>query len=179
MKTLISFCFSLCVIGLSTEVSARDLTYKFGAGWRQSSTTAHVNKAGTAFEARQLNGLEVSYGVARDLHLGGFFGFLGNFDFAMAGPKFRYELHRLIDRDAAAWKHLHLFTEVAFLAKFGSEAKSGICLHAPYLGIEIYPLADARFAITTAAGLVIDFVEENRVGFTQGLLGDIGIKYYF
>lgn len=172
------FCFVFFVLFVH-QVSARDLTYKFGAGWKQFYTNARVDERSRAVSSLQLSGLDFSYGVAKDLQVGAYFGFLSNFDFAMAGPSLRYEFHRLINRNLDLWKHLHLFTEVAFLAKFGNESKSGICLHAPYFGLEILPVEAVHLSVTTSAGLVIDFVNENSLGFTQGLIGDLGIRYYF
>lgn len=164
---------------LVNSVEARDLTYKFGAGWKQSYSNAVVNDSSRAYVAKQLNGIDLTYGLAKDLFVGAFFGFEGNFDYAAAGPKLRYDLQRLLDRDAPAWKYLNIFAEIAFLAKFGKTTKSGITIHAPDLGLEILPFSDLNFSIITSAGLTIDFVEQTRMGFTQGLLGDLGVRYYF
>jgi hypothetical protein len=176
MKTFTFFVTSLLLA--VSHLEARDLTYKFGVGYRQAYTNAHVKDDGT-FPSEQVSGLQLSYGAAQDLQLGGFFGFMPNFDFAMMGPTVRYNIQRLINRDSTIWNHLNLFVATAFLAKFGGESKGGITIHAPYLGIEILPFSTNNLAISTEAGLVIDFVKKNRVGFTQGLLGDLGIKYYF
>jgi hypothetical protein len=170
--------YFLGALMISSSIFARDLTYKFGAGYRQVSTTARVNDDGTS-PGQHVNGLQLTYGVAHDLQIGTFFGFVSNFDFTMLGPTVRYDLQRLINRDASVWSNLHLFTEFAFFAKFGGNSKAGITLHAPYLGFEILPFGANNFAISTQAGLVIDFVKKNRIGFTQGMFGDVGIKYYF
>lgn len=176
MKSIYFSIFGLFVF--VSNLQARDLTYKFGVGYQQSYTNAHVKDDGT-FPSEQVNGLAVTYGAAQDLQLGGFFGFMPNFDFAMMGPTVRYNIQRLINRDAGIWDHLNLYVKTAFLAKFGGESKGGITIHAPYLGFEVLPFSSNHFAISSEAGLVIDFVKKNRLGFSQGLLGDLGIKYYF
>lgn len=161
------------------EVDARDLTYKFGVGYKQAYTGAYVRDNGGGTTAEQVHGLQASFGIARDLQLGAFFGFLSDFNLLLVGPSVRYELQRLISRDAAVWNYLHLYAEAAFLGKFGKEAKAGVTLHAPYIGFEILPFSENHFAIHTGAGLVLDFGGNTEVSFTQGLLGDLGVKYYF
>ncbi len=163
---------------VATPLFARDLTYKVGLGYRQA-TTVQVDKATNAERRIQLNGLDLSLGVGPDLHLGLYFGAEPNLDFAALGPKVRYDMQRLIDRDNAVWTYLNIFLEGAFMAKFGRESKAGVTIHAPYLGFEIMPFANNGFAILTSAGAVFDFVAKNRVGFTQGMFGDVGVKYYF
>ncbi|MDB5036534.1 MAG: hypothetical protein JWQ35_62 [Bacteriovoracaceae bacterium] len=177
MKTILLSSLSLFVFSYQF-LEARDLTYKFGVGYQESYTTARVNDDGTSAPAH-INGLAASYGVSRELQLGAFFGFVQNFDFTMVGPTLRYNFQRLINRDATVWNNLNLFAELAFLAKFGGKSKGGITIHAPSLGFEILPFTSNNFAISTSAGLVFDFVEKNKMGFTQGLLGDLGVRYYF
>jgi hypothetical protein len=176
MKT-ISF---LVLVGFFSipQLEARDLTYKFGTGFRQSYTGARVSDAGVV-TAEQVSGLEVSFGFAPDLLLGGFVGFLPNVDFAMTGPSLRYNFQRLLNREASIWNHLNLYAQADFFIKFGRKSESGLTLHAPYLGFEVFPFEANHFSISSQAGLVLDFVKANRFGFTQGLLGDLGIKYYF
>jgi hypothetical protein len=184
MKSIFKFfAFSLMaltlVLGAYESVSARDLTYRIGAGWRQESAT-WVYKDGVANGRAALNGLEASYGIARDIQLGAFFGFARNFHFAMVGPKIRYDVQRLFNRDASVWQYLNIFTEAAFYTKFGSSAKTGIVIHAPYVGFEILPFSNNNLAIQMAGGLILDFVGKNSVSFTQNTLGgDFGLKYYF
>jgi hypothetical protein len=182
MKTILNvlaFSVSTFVLFSSTSVTARDVTYKFGAGYRQAYTNALIDKTTMVAAATQVNGLEVTYGIAKDMQAGAFFGTTGNMDATLLGPTFRYDFQRLIARDAEVWRHLNIFAEIAFLAKFGKEIKSGVTLHAPYVGFEILPFANNNFAILTAAGAAIDFVERNKIGFTQGMFGDVGVKYYF
>src|SRR5258708_5178838 len=113
MKNLFYFVSGLFLISISVE--ARDLSYKFGVGYREAFTTARVNDdAGPTAAPTQINGLEATYGITRDVLLGGFFGFVENFNFAMMGPTVRYNFERLINRDATIWNNLHLFTEVSF-----------------------------------------------------------------
>ncbi len=180
MKLFKFFVVASFLVLASEYASARDMTYKFGLGYRQSFTNAVVADApGNPSEPAQINGLEANYGIAKDLAAGLFFGFTENFHFVSLGPTLRFELQRLINRESSVWDHLNIFTELKFLAKFGSEAKAGITIHAPYLGVEIFPFKENNFALGSSAGLVIDFVEKNRVGFTQGILGDLGLRYYF
>lgn len=176
-KILLLSVISFCVSGFA-QVEARDLTYKVGLGYQQAFTGAYVRDSGVS-SAEQIHGLQASFGIARDLQLGAYFGFLGDLDLIMVGPSIRYELQRLISRDAAVWNHLHLYTEVSFLGKFGKDAEAGVTLHAPYIGFEILPFSENHFAIHTGAGLVLDFGGNAELSFTQGLLGDLGVKYYF
>lgn len=160
--------------------SARETTYHFATGWRQLYTNAFLDKTTKTPRAEtQVNGLEVTYGIAKDMHAGVAFGFLRNFHAALLGPEFRYDIHRLFDRNEETWKYLHLFLEAKFLAKFGGEIKSGITFHAPYLGVEILPFSNVNFAILSSGGLVIDMVEKSYIGFTNSMFGDVGIRYYF
>ena len=161
------------------SLSARLLTYKTGFGYRQAYTNAMVDQGSNTIQSRQVNGLEITYGVAPDMQAGFYMGFLGNFDFTLFGPKFRYNIERLLSRDEGTWKYLNLFVEGAFLGKFGGKTKSGLTLHLPYMGFEVLPFADNNFAISTSAGLVVDLIQENRIGFTNGIVGDVGVKYYF
>lgn len=162
------------------RVDARDLTYKFGAGFRQAYTNAFLDDTTSQPRAeQQVNGLEMTYGIAKDMQAGLFLGMLRNFDATLVGPKFRYDLHRLFDRDEESWKHINLYVEAAFLAKLGQEIKSGVTLHAPYFGLEIFPMTNVDFAVSVAAGLVVDIVKKNYIGFTNAMFGDVGIKYYF
>lgn len=160
------------------QTEARELTYKFGVGYRQATTNARVDDSKAA-TATQLNGLEGIYGISNDLYAGAFFGFEPNFNFVMVGPKLRYDIHRLINRELEIWSSLNIFVEAAFLAKFGRETKGGLTIHAPYLGFEIFPFTANNFSISTSAGLVLDFVQKNRIGFTNGMFGDVGVKYFF
>ncbi|MBN8555031.1 MAG: hypothetical protein J0L93_06260 [Deltaproteobacteria bacterium] len=177
MKTILFS--SLGFILLTSVTHARDLTYKFGAGYRQAYTNSLVNKDTRAVTDKQMNGLEFTYGIAKDMQIGAFFGTTGNMNASLLGPKFRYNIERLFSRDETVWKHLNIFAELAFLAKLGKEIKSGITLHAPYLGFEVFPFSENNFSILTAAGASIDFGTQNRIGFTQGMFGDVGVKYYF
>jgi len=174
----LSFSFLALSTLVSTSIMARDLTYKFGMGYRQTTST-WVDESTNVPTRLQLNGVEVSYTLAQDLTVSGFFGTERNLNFMAAGPKLRYDLQRLISRDSLAWQYLHLFTEVVFLAKFGDDAKSGVTIHAPDIGFEVFPFTNNNFAILTSAGLVIDFGGRKSVGFTQGIFGDVGVKYYF
>jgi hypothetical protein len=126
-----------------------------------------------------MNGLELSYGIAKDMQAGVAFGFLRNMHAALLGPELRYDIHRLFDRSEESFKYLHVFLEAKFLAKFGGEIKSGIVFHAPYLGIEILPFSNVDFAILSSGGLVVDMVEKTYFGFTNSMFGDVGVRYYF
>lgn len=183
MKSIHHFLFVSGLVFLTAALSgieARDLTYKFGVGYRQAFTNIFVGKGTHADQENvQMNGLEASYGLAKDIQVGAFYGFGGNFHRNLLGPKLRYDFHRLFNRDAAVWNHLNLFTEVSFLVKYGSRVETGITMHAPDIGFEILPFDNNNFAILTAAGLVIDMNKTNRVGFTNGMFGDVGVKYYF
>lgn len=160
------------------DLQARDLTYKYGVGYKQVSTNGFVVN-GVAQEPSQINGLSVSYGIARDMMVEGFFGMTKNFNQFMVGPSFRYDLHRLIVRDSRFWDHLNLFALASFLYKGGSDVDSGITLQLPNVGVEIFPFRDTHFAIHSSAGVNIDFVEKSEIGFTQGMFGDVGLKLYF
>lgn len=173
------FLVVVSVLFFAQSLMARDLSYKFSTGYRQVYTSAKVPKNTKDGTPYQVNGVEFTYGVAKDLQIGGYAGFNEGFDFVMMGPTFRYDIQRLINREASIWQHLNLFTEIKFLAKMGGESESGITIHAPYIGAEIFPFAENNFAISSSAGLVIDFVKDNKLGFTNAMLGDLGLRYYF
>lgn len=166
---------------LSVQIcSARDLSYKVGAGFRQFYSNAFLDKDTKRERAEhQINGVELSYGISKDMQAGVAFASLANLHAALLGPSLRFDLHRVLERNEEAWKHVHVFAEAKFLAKFGNEIKSGITIHAPYLGIEILPFAGVDFAILTSGGLVIDFVEKSYWGITNSMFGDVGLRYYF
>jgi hypothetical protein len=179
MKTILSstFAFSILFFGYSGILEARDLTYKIGAGYKQISTNGF--SGGGPDTSNQINGVSMSYGLAQDMMVEGFFGMTQNFHQFIVGPSFRYDIHRLITRDSRFWEHLNLFSVVGFFYKGGSEVDSGIMLQLPNVGVEIFPFRDTHFAIQTQAGINIDFVEESMIGFTQGMFGDVGIRFYF
>jgi len=162
-----------------SATEARDLTYKFGAGYKQVFTNGFVNKAGVKQGSEQLNGLTMSYGIARDFQIEATFAMKRNFDAFMVGPAVRYDIQRLLSESLAAWNHLNIYTQVAFLMKAGDEVKTGIVLQAPYLGFEILPFESNDFAINASGGFAFDLMEENMIGFTNGMFGDVGLKYYF
>lgn len=169
-----------CFVASTQLVLARDMTYQFGAGWRQIYANALLDKDTKRPRAEnQINALEISYGISKDLQAGVVFGMLRNFNASILGPELRYDLHRLFDRGEEAWKYLHIFAEAKFLAKYGGDIKSGIVFHAPYFGIEILPFSNVDFAILTSGGLVIDMVEKSYIGITNAMFGDVGIRYYF
>lgn len=171
----------LSIVGvlLATSLEARDLTYKIGAGYAQMYTNSLRDKKTNTVSDAQIHGLQASMGIARDMHIGAFFGFKPNFGAMLIGPSFRYDFQRLISRDNAIWEHVNLFGQVAFLAKLGGDYKRGITIHAPTLGVEILPFSNNNLAFHSSAGCVIDLVDKSKIGFTQGLLGDLGVKYYF
>ena len=111
--------------------------------------------------------------------LEGFFGMTRNFHQFMVGPSFRYDFHRALIRDSRFWEHLNIFASTSFFFKGGSEVESGVTLQLPYLGFEIFPFRDSHFAIQSSAGVTIDFVKKSMIGFTQGMFGDVGLRYYF
>jgi len=164
---------------ISSSSEARDLSYKFGAGYKQVYTNGFVNKAGAKLGSEQLNGLSFSYGIARDFQVEATFAMKRNFDAFLVGPAIRYDIQRLLSESLAAWNHLNIYTQVAFLMKAGDEVKTGILLQAPYLGFEILPFESNDFAINASGGFAFDLMEENMIGFTNGMFGDVGIKYYF
>lgn len=163
----------------SSQLEARDLTYKIGVGYSQVFSNSIVPEGQDKGEPSQFNALIGSYGIARDMQIGAFLGFQDNFDIFTVGPYFRYDVHRLLSRDFAAWNHLNIFVQTAFLVKAGDAIKTGLLLQAPYIGFEILPFSSNNFAIQTAAGVVVDLMEDNSVGFTNGIFGDLGVKYYF
>lgn len=175
---------SLLLLGLSflliasSSANARDLTYRLGVGYSQMSYSVRA-KAAPDSTLVQNHGLTATYGIAPDMHAGLWFGFSSNFDNAAIGPVFRYDIQRLFNRDTVVWNYLNLFVQGAFLAKVGAEQKKGITFHAPTIGFEVLPFERNNFAISTTAGLVIDFVDKNKISFTQGQFGDVSVKYYF
>jgi len=175
LATTFGFVSSLAV---TSPAEARDLTYRLGVGYSQMSHSVR-QKGATSSALTEGHGLNVSYGVARDMQVGVWFGFADNFKQAALGPTFRYDLQRLINRDATIWNYLNIFTQASFLAKIGSDQKKGIALHLPYIGFEILPFERLNFAISTSAGLIIDFVDKNKLNFTQAKFGDVGVRYYF
>jgi hypothetical protein len=148
-------------------IQGRNMKDAITIGYRLAYTNAAVNSTTSIATSRQLSGVEASYGITRDISVGGYFGFGSNFDFAMLGPKVRYDVHRLISRNSHVWDHLHLFVESGMFAKFGSESKFGVTFHLPYAGIEILPFKENNLSIKTAAGLVLD----------DAMFGDLGISY--
>jgi len=179
LPILTALTFTITFLSLTSSTYGRDLTYKIGAGYRQAYSNAAVDDKTGASAPVHLNGIEASYGIAKDLQVEAYFGFTRNFGFVMVGPELRYDLQRLFSRDFAAWQYLNIFAEAAFFTKLGNSSKTGIVLKLPYAGFEVMPFANNNFAISASAGLVLDFVSKNKVGFTQGLLGDLGVKYYF
>jgi len=177
-KSLSLLTLSLPFIFCLQSADARDLTYRLGVGYQEMSQSVR-DKAATDSTLVQLHGLSVSYGIAQDMHAGVWFGFANNFDTAAVGPYFRYDLQRMFNRDTVVWNYLNIYLQVAFLGKMGAEQKKGITLHLPTLGFEILPFERNNFAIGTSAGVVIDFVDKNKISFTQGQFGDVNVKYYF
>lgn len=167
------------IVFMHSESEARDLTYRLGVGYAQMSQSVRTPEGAADSVLTEIHGLHVTYGIANDMHAGIWFGFASNFDVAAVGPTFRYDLQRLINRDATIWNYLNIFTQVAFLGKIGKEQKKGIALHLPYIGFEILPFERLNFALSTGAGLIIDFVDKNKFNFTQSQFGDVGIRYYF
>ncbi|PIR23262.1 MAG: hypothetical protein COV44_03720 [Deltaproteobacteria bacterium CG11_big_fil_rev_8_21_14_0_20_45_16] len=168
--TLVSFNF----------VEARDLTYKFGIGYQQMSTNGFVPDGTTrSANPEQLNGVAATYGIAKDIQVGGYFGFHRDFDSFLAGPTFRYDFERLIVRDPSVWRYLNIYGQVGFFIKAGGDVETGITLHAPTIGLEILPFESNDLAILSSAGAVIDFMEDNSIGFTNGMFGDVGVRLYF
>jgi hypothetical protein len=179
MKKFTTFSIlSFSLVLSSTTTEARDLTYRLGVGYSQMSHSVRP-KAATTSALTEGHGLHVTYGVATDMHAGLWFGFADNFKQAAVGPTFRYDLQRLINRDATIWNYVNIFAQVAFLGKIGSDQKKGIALHLPYLGFEILPFDRVNLAISTSAGLIVDFVDKNKINFTQSKFGDVGVRYYF
>src|SRR4051812_8974118 len=107
MKTTITFSFLAVLFTFSSlqSVHARDLTYKLGVGYRQASIMEVDDKTQAQHEL-QLNGLEATYGVARDFQAGAYLGFDRNFDFCAMGPTIRYNVQRLLNQDAAVWTYV-------------------------------------------------------------------------
>lgn len=173
----------LCIVTailVSSGSFARDLTYKFGVGYKQIYTNGFVDDTTKAMGApQQLNALQFSYGLAKDFQVGAVFGFQRDFDAFMAGPSIRYDLQRLIYRDAFLWDYLNIFTQAAFLLKSGGDVKTGLTLHLPYIGFEIMPFKEVNFAIESSAGLTIDLLEKSALGFTNSMFGDVGLRFYF
>ena len=178
-RSLVFLSLNVLVLIALEQAQARDLTYKIGAGYSQVFTNAFVLKDGTDGVPRQLNGIMASYGIAQDLQVGGYFGFEDNFDHFMAGPFIRYDVHRLFNRELMMWNHLNIFVQTAFFIRTGGQVETGITLQAPYVGFEVFTFSNNFFSIQTAAGVVIDFMKDNAIGFTNGMFGDVGVKYYF
>lgn len=164
---------------VQTKSEARDLTYKFGAGYKQFFTNGFVDKSGAKQSSEQLNGLSLSYGIARDFQIEASFAMKRNFEAFLVGPGLRYDIQRLLSESLAAWNHLNIYTQVSFFMKAGDEVKTGIVLHAPYLGFEILPFESNDFAINASGGFAFDLFKKNMIGFTNGMFGDVGLKYYF
>ncbi len=162
----------------SISVSARDLSYRLGAGYSQMSYSVR-NDGATTSSLTQGSGINMSYGLAQDFQAGVFFGFADSFDSTAVGPYFRYDIQRLVNTDTLIWNHLNLFIQAAFLMKFGNAIKEGATIQAPTIGFEILPFERNNFAIGSQAGLIIDFVDKNKMNFTRGQLGDVFVKYYF
>lgn len=167
------------LLSSSASVEARDLTYKFGVGYKQVFTNGFVAENGAVGGAEQLNGIHVSYGIARDFHVDVNFATRKNFDAFVLGPSVRYEIHRLVSQSLAAWNHLNIFVQSGFMVKAGDKVKTGLVLQLPYIGFDILPFEANDFAITASAGFAFDLLEENMIGFTNGMFGDVGLKYYF
>lgn len=177
MKILVSLSFVLLTF---SSLEARDLTYKIGAGYKQIYSNGFVDDdTKTTLAPNQLNGIVLSYGIAPDLQVEGYFGFSRSFDSFATGPTLRYDFQRLISRNASIWNYLNLFTQLGFFVKAGTEVEAGIILQAPYFGFEVLPFSQNDFAIQTGAGLTVDLVEDNSLGFTDGMFGDVGVKFYF
>jgi len=181
MKNLVTvLVFVLTFAFLANEANARDLTYKFGVGYKQIYTNGFVDDATQAMGApQQLNALQVSYGIAKDFQVGVLFGFQRDFNAFMAGPSLRYDLQRLIYRDAFLWDFLNIYTAAAFMLKSGGDIKTGLTVHLPYIGFEVMPFKEVNFAIESSAGLTIDLIEKSSIGFTNAMFGDVGLKFYF
>lgn len=168
----VTLCFS--------SLEARDLTYRFGAGYQQIFTNGFVPDGGNSVGApTQLNGISASYGIARDMHIEAFAGFQQTFDLFVLGPGFRYDFQRLIYRDLSVWRYLNMYVKAAFMLKGGDQVETGIVMHLPYVGFEVLPFDSNNFAIHTSAGVAIDLLEDSQVGFTDGMFGDVGVKMYF
>lgn len=175
--------FSIVFLALASlglrSLEARDLTYKFGFGYEQISTNGFVSDQGVEGNPVQLHGLTFAYGVANDMMVDLKVAMGKNLDNLIVGPSFRYDFQCLFSRNPASWDHVNIFVKAAFFIKTGDQVKTGITIHAPYLGFEILPFDSNHFAILTQAGVVIDFVEENMIGFTNGMFGDVGVRFYF
>lgn len=174
-----SLLLGLGFAAVASSLEARENSHKFGFGYRQATATWIHDDAARSAERVQVNGIEASLGLGSDVAVGAYWGMERNMHFMMVGPKVRYDFNRLITRDTFVWQYLNFFTEVAVLAKFGGEAKGGVCIHAPDIGFEIMPFSNNGFAILTSAGFVLDFGSRSRANITQGMFGDVGVKYYF
>jgi len=172
------FLSTVCGLFFTTTLDARDLTYKIGAGYKQVYTNGFA-KGEEVSGPTQVHGLVGSYGIASDLMIEAFLGFTPNFNQFVMGPSLRYDFHRLLVREARFWEHLNLFAQASFFIKGGSDSDMGIVMQLPYVGFEIFPFSGNNFAIQTAAGVTIDLISKNRFGLTQGMFGDVGVKYYF
>ena len=170
--------FSMTLI-LATSAEARDLRYKIGAGYQQVYSSSLVPDGGTEGAPAQWNSIVASYGIANDMSVEATFGYAQKFNSVIVGPAFRYDIQRLLSRNFVAWEYLNIFVKGAFLLKTGKDIETGITLHLPYAGFEILPFKDNGFAISTSAGVVIDFVKDTSVGFTNSQFGDVGVRYYF
>jgi hypothetical protein len=190
MKNLIAkkylffcLCSGVLFVGLGASslgsIEARDMSYKFGFGFKQVYSNGFVNKNDAESGSIQLNGLNVSYGLARDFQVDVSFAVNRNFDSFILGPGIRYDIQRLLSESLAAWNYLNIFVQASFFIKSGDKVKTGVLVHAPYLGFELLPFEANDFAVQASAGLAFDFLKKNRFGFTQGMFGDVGLKYYF
>jgi len=179
MKAVLAPLIFVWSVSLAGALSARDVNYKFSAGYKQVYTNGFVAESGQKLSSQQLNGVVASYGLAPDIHLGAYFGLERNFDAFILGPLFRYHFERLIYRNPSAWRYLNLFTDFGFFIKSGDDVETSLLIHAPSVGFEIFPFSEVDFAIETSAGLVIDLIEESMIGFTDGMFGDVGVRFYF
>jgi|GEM_PF-3896246 len=182
MRTFYITSISILVFGLSglaSSAQARNLTYKYGFGYQQVYSNGFVADNGGGSSATQLNGMTATYSLAKDMQAGAYFGFERNFDAFMAGPTFRYDFQRLIHRDFSLWNHLNLFVQTALLIKAGRQTKTGLVLQVPDLGFEVFPFSNNDFSILSMAGLTVYLMEDNMIGITNGMFGDVGLRYYF
>lgn len=174
--------FSLSILAIvsifSTQAIARDLTYRLGIGYSQA-TYYYIADQGGGESLSQAQGLDVSYGIAKDTQVGGFFGFTNNFDITLVGATVRYDIQGLINRDSMTWNYLNIFLKGGVYAKLGTEQAKGITIHMPAFGFEILPFERNNFAVGTTFGLIWDFKKKNKINLTQAQFGDLSIKYYF
>jgi len=177
MKNLICLLGALFVFGFST-LSARDLTYRLGVGYSQRSIYA-VQEGAKTGALTQLNGIEASFGLAKDMQAMAWFGFSPAMDYTATGVGFRYDLQRLFNQDASIWQNLNIFAMVDFMAKIGKDQEKGVSLRVPAIGFEVLPFDRNNFAISTNFGLLMDFGGESKLSLSGGQFGDVGVKYYF